>query len=69
MTIREIAIKAMEELGYSEERIASVLAHMDSDDPRAVGKDPEQIPPEAESSAMAAARNYFQKNRALPMDN
>lgn len=69
MTIREIAIKAMEELGYSQKRIAIVLAHMDSHDPKQIGKDPEQIPPEAELSAMESARNYFRRHPDIPMDN
>lgn len=69
MTLRECAIKAMKELNYSEERIASVLEHMDSDDPDLIGKDPAQLSVEDESIAISAARNYFRKNSAIPMDN
>lgn len=55
------------ETGYID--LISVLAHMDSDDPKMIGKDPEQIPPEAEPSAIESAKNYFLRYPDLPMDN
>lgn len=69
MTLREVAIKAMKEIGFSETRITNVLAYMDTDDPKQIGTNHEQIPHEAEASAMRAAKNFFQNHPSLPMDN
>jgi hypothetical protein len=69
MTMREIAIKAMQEVGYSQARIDQTLQFMDSNDPKLVSESQAPIPNGNYERAMEIARNYFQRNNTLPCDN
>lgn len=69
MTAREAAIQGMTELGFSEERINSILAHMDAEEPDALGRVNAQLPAEFEKRAVEVAKNYFLRNHSIPMDN
>lgn len=69
MTIREIAIKAMQELGFPEGKIASNLAFMDTAEPHMLDKIEEQVLPELESEMMEISKRFFRKYQENPLNN
>lgn len=69
MTLRDCAIQAMKELGYSEARIASILNYMDTDNPNLIGQTHAELPPEWELETIELAKDYFRNNNTIPTDN
>lgn len=70
MTLRDAAIQAMKELGFSEAKIASILTFMDTAEPGLAGEAAAiQVPPEQEQKTIKMAKDFFEKNHAIPMNN
>lgn len=69
MTVRESAIKAMEELGYTKARIASIINFMDTHEPHFISETQDEIPPELEAETIEIAKRYFRGANTIPSDN
>lgn len=69
MTIRETAIKAMQEMGYDEARIASNLTYMDTTEPNMLDRIQEQVPAGMEGEFIEVVKEFFSKCQANPLNN
>lgn len=69
MTMREIAVKAMQEIGLNEAQIASRLTFMDTTEPHMVGFTEVQVPAADEQKCFQIAKGFFLKHQNVPTNN
>lgn len=69
MTLRETAINAMTELGFTQAKIASILTFMDTAEPHCIERVQEEVPAGKEQEYLEVAKKFFAGNHNNPMNN